>query len=37
MLNLALNFFTWRSLVRESGLSQNMAVAVMVQAIEGGA
>jgi hypothetical protein len=35
MLNLALNFFTWRSLVRESGLSQNAAVTAMVQAIEG--
>ena len=34
MLHLALNFFTWRSLVRESGLSQNAAVAAMVQAIE---
>jgi AcrR family transcriptional regulator len=34
MLNLALNFFTWRSLVRESGLGQSAAVAAMVQAIE---
>lgn len=34
VLHLALNFFTWRSLVRESGLSQNAAIAAMVQAIE---
>ena len=34
MLQLALSFFTWRSLVRDSGLSHNAAVAVMVQAIE---
>jgi hypothetical protein len=34
MLHLALNFFTWRSLVRESGLSRNAAVNAMVQAIE---
>ena len=35
MLNLALNFSIWRSLVRESGLSESAAVAPMVQAIEG--
>jgi AcrR family transcriptional regulator len=35
MLQLALSFFTWRSLARESGLSRNAAVAVMVQAIAG--
>jgi hypothetical protein len=34
MLHLALNFFTWRALVRESGLSQNAAVTAMAQAIE---
>jgi hypothetical protein len=34
LLNLALNFFTWRSLVRDSGLGQNAAIAAMVQAIE---
>jgi AcrR family transcriptional regulator len=34
VLRLALSFFTWRTLVRESGLSRNAAVAVMVQAIE---
>jgi AcrR family transcriptional regulator len=34
MLHLALNFFTWRSLVRESGLGQGAAVNAMVQAIE---
>ncbi|HWU54174.1 MAG TPA: helix-turn-helix domain-containing protein [Rhizomicrobium sp.] len=34
MLHLAVNFFTWRSLVRESGLSQGAAVSAMVQAIE---
>jgi AcrR family transcriptional regulator len=35
MLNLALSFFTWRSLVRDSGLGQAAAIAAMVQAIEG--
>lgn len=34
VLRLALNFFTWRTLVRESGLKQSAAVASMVQAIE---
>jgi AcrR family transcriptional regulator len=34
LLRLALGFFTWRTLVRESGLKQTAAVAVMVQAIE---
>lgn len=34
MLHLALSFFTWRTLVRESGLKQAAAVAAMVQAIE---
>ena len=33
MLHLALSFFTWRSLVRESGLKQGAAVEAMVQAI----
>jgi AcrR family transcriptional regulator len=36
VLNLALSFFTWRSLVRESGLSRNAATGAMVQAIERG-
>lgn len=35
MLRLALSYFTWRSLVRESGLKQAAAVAAMVRAIEG--
>jgi AcrR family transcriptional regulator len=34
MLRLALSFFTWRTLVRESGLKQAAAVKAMVQAIE---
>lgn len=34
MLYLAMSFFTWRTLVRESGLKQSAAVAAMVQAIE---
>jgi AcrR family transcriptional regulator len=34
MLHLALSFYTWRSLVSESGLSPAAAVAAMVQAIE---
>lgn len=36
VLHLALSFFTWRSLVRESGLSRNAAVAILGQAIDGG-
>jgi AcrR family transcriptional regulator len=35
LLQLSLTFYTWRSLVRESGLSQDAAVGAMVQAIEG--
>lgn len=35
LLWLALSFFTWRTLVRESGLKQSAAVAAMVQAIDG--
>ena len=35
MLNLALSFYTWRSLVREGGLTQSAAVGAMLQAIEG--
>jgi hypothetical protein len=35
MLSLALSFYTWRSLVREGGLTQNAAVGTMLQAIEG--
>jgi AcrR family transcriptional regulator len=34
LLNVALGFFTWRTLVRESGLRQSAAVAAMVQAID---
>jgi AcrR family transcriptional regulator len=34
VLHLALGFFTWRALVRESGLKQGAAVEAMVQAIE---
>jgi AcrR family transcriptional regulator len=33
LLHLALSFFTWRSLTKESGLKPAAAVAVMVQAI----
>ena len=35
MLSLALSFFTWRTLVREGGLTPSAAVGAMVQAIEG--
>jgi len=35
MLNLALSFYTWRSLVQEGGLTQRAAVAAMLQTIEG--
>ena len=34
VLGLALNFFTWRTLVREGGLEQEAAVRTMVNAIE---
>ena len=34
MLHVALSYFTWRALVRESGLSTDIAVAAMVQAID---
>jgi AcrR family transcriptional regulator len=33
LLELALSFFTWRSLVRESGFTQEVAAGAMVQAI----
>lgn len=33
VLQLALSFYTWRTLVRESGLKQNAAVEAMVRAI----
>ena len=33
MLRLALSFFTWRTLVRESGLDREAAVRAMIQAI----
>ena len=35
LLELALGFFTWRTLTREGGLKQGAAVDVMVRAIEG--
>jgi len=34
LLQLALSFFTWRTLSHESGLKQGAAVAAMVQAID---
>lgn len=34
LLQLALSFFTWRTLVRQSGLKTRAAVEVMVQAVE---
>jgi AcrR family transcriptional regulator len=34
LLALALSFFTWRTLARESGLKQGAAVAAMVQGID---
>jgi hypothetical protein len=34
MLHLALSFFTWRTLVRDSGMKPAAAVASMVQVIE---
>ena len=34
MLGLALSFYTWRTLVRDGGLTQDAAVAAMLQAIE---
>ena len=35
MLQLALSFFTWRSLARDGGLKRAAAIGVMVQAIDG--
>lgn len=35
VLRLALSFFTWRTLVRDSAMMQEAAVAAMVQAIDG--
>jgi hypothetical protein len=34
VLELALGYHTWRTLVRESGLKQSAAVETMVQAID---
>lgn len=36
VLHLALGFFTWQELVRETGLQQDAAVKAMVQAMAGG-
>ena len=36
VLHLALSYFTWRTLVRESGLKQSAAVGAMLQAIDCG-
>jgi AcrR family transcriptional regulator len=36
VLHLALSYFTWRALVRESGLKQDAAVRAMLQAIDCG-
>jgi AcrR family transcriptional regulator len=36
VLHLALSYFTWRALVRESGLKQRAAVGAMLQAINCG-
>ena len=35
MLQLALGFFTWRTLVRDAGLKSQAAAKAMVQAVEG--
>jgi AcrR family transcriptional regulator len=35
MLNVALSFYTWRTLTRDSGLKTSAAVASMVEAVEG--
>ena len=35
MLGLALSFYTWRTLVRDGGLTQAEAVEAMVQTVEG--
>ena len=34
LLELALSFYTWRTLTREAGLKQDAAVMAMVEAIE---
>jgi AcrR family transcriptional regulator len=36
MLHLALSFYTWRTLVRDAGVSQKAAVMAMVQAVIAG-
>jgi AcrR family transcriptional regulator len=36
MLQLALSYWTWRTLVREAGMKQSAAVEAMVEAIAGG-
>jgi hypothetical protein len=37
MLRLALSFYTWRTLVRDAGLTTDAAVDAMVRAIMGAA
>jgi hypothetical protein len=34
MVRLALGYFTWRSLARDSGLDRSAAVRAMVRAVE---
>jgi AcrR family transcriptional regulator len=34
LLQLAISFFTWRTLVRDNGLKQDAAVGIMIQAID---
>ena len=34
MLSLALSYFTWRTLVRDAGLTTAQAAEIMVQAID---
>jgi hypothetical protein len=34
MLRLALSYYTWRTLVRDAGLTQGAAVAAMVEAVD---
>jgi hypothetical protein len=35
VLRLALSYYTWRTLVREAGLTPGAAVAAMVEAVDG--
>jgi hypothetical protein len=37
MLQLALSFFTWRTLVREAGIQPDAAIEAMIRAVDSAA